>query len=161
MRFQTAPFAVPLDVAQAVAAYLGLGDGEMALLHEERGAWLFHFWGDLYGEWLAALLNYYFDPRGESPLVTAQNEYCLYLPTGVAQLPPWNAIQAQRQLHRLLPRIEPFLEVGRFHSLLPPALAEEAVIALCDAPRFERLYRATQVVTPSAALRARLAGLMG
>ncbi len=161
LRFQTAPFAVPLDVAQAVAAYLGLGDGQMALLHEERGAWLFHFWGDLYGEWLAALLNYYFDPRGESPLVTPQNEYCLYLPTGLPQLPPWNAIQAQRQLHRLLPRIEPFLEVGRFHSLLPPALAEEVVIALCDDQRFERLYRAAQIVTPSAALRVRLAGLVG
>ncbi len=161
LRFQNAPFAVPLDVAQAVATYLGLGDGKMALLHEERGAWLFHCWGDLYGEWLAALLNYYFDPRGESPLVTPQNEYCLSLPTGLAQLPPWNAIQAQRQLHRLLPRIEPFLEVGRFHSLLPPALAEEVVIALCDAPRFAQLYQVAQIITPSAALRARLAGLVG
>lgn len=161
LRFQTAPFAVPLDVAQAVAAYLGLQAGQITLLHEERGAWLFHFWGDLYGEWLAALLNYYFDPRGEAPLVTPQNEYCLYLPTGLAQLPPWNGPQAQRQLRRLLPRIEPFLEVGRFHSLLPPVVAEEVVIALCDAPRFEQLYRTAQIVTPSAALRIRLAGLVG
>jgi hypothetical protein len=51
--------------------------------------------------------------------------------------------------------------VGRFHSLLPPVVAEEVVIALCDAPRFARLYRTAQIVTPSAALRVRLVGLVG
>ncbi|MEZ4682817.1 MAG: hypothetical protein R2932_52280 [Caldilineaceae bacterium] len=64
LRFLTAPFAVPLDVAQAVATAMGLQAGQMVLLHEERGAWLFHFWGDLYGEWLTALLNHFFDLRG-------------------------------------------------------------------------------------------------
>ena len=160
LRFQTAPFAVPLDVAQAVAAYLGLPAGQICLLHDERGAWLFHFWGDLYGEWLAALLKHYFDPRGEAPLVTPHNEYCLELPTGLTHLPPWHGPQAQRQLQRLLPQVEPFLEVGRFHSLLPPAVADEMVIDLCDMPRFEQLYRAAQIITPSAALRNRLAGLL-
>ena len=161
LRFQIAPFAVPLDVAQAVAAQVGLRTDQMALLHEARGAWLFHFWGDLYGEWLAALLNRYFDPRGEVALVTAHNEYCLFLPTSITQLPPWQGGEAQRQLRRLLPRIEPFLEVGRFHSLLPPVVADEMVIALCDAPRFEQLYRAAQIVTPSAALRVQLERLLG
>jgi len=161
LRFLTAPFAVPLDVAQAVATAMGLQAGQMVLLHEERGAWLFHFWGDLYGEWLAALLNHFFDPRGDVALVTSHNEYCLLLPTGITQLPPWRDSLAQRQLRRLLPRVEPFLEVGRFHSLLPPAVADEVVIALCDTPRFERLYCAAQIVTPSAPLRAQLTRLLG
>ncbi|MCB0189088.1 MAG: hypothetical protein KDE31_32685, partial [Caldilineaceae bacterium] len=160
LRFQAAPFAVPLDVAQAVATHLGLQGAQMALLHEEQGAWLFHFWGDLYGEWLAALLNHYFDPRGDVALVTPHNEYCLLLPTAINQLPPWQESQAQRQLRRLLPRVEPFLEVGRFHSLLPPAVADAIVIALCDAPRFERFYRTAQIVTPSAQLHAQLTRLL-
>ncbi|MEZ4618383.1 MAG: hypothetical protein R2867_23110 [Caldilineaceae bacterium] len=58
-------------------------------------------------------------------------------------------------------QVEPFLEVGRFHSLLPPAVADEVVIALCDTPRFERLYCAAQIVTPSAPLRAQLTRLLG
>lgn len=161
LRFQTAPFAVPLDVAQAVAAHLGLRAGQMVLLHEDRGAWLFHFWGDLYGEWLAALLNRYFDPRGDVSLVTPHNEYCLLLPTAITQLPVWHDRLAERQLRRLLPRVEPFVEVGRFHSLLPPAIADDMVITLCDMPRFERLYRAAQIVTPSAPLRAQLTQLLG
>ncbi|MEZ4618382.1 MAG: hypothetical protein R2867_23105 [Caldilineaceae bacterium] len=37
LRFLTAPFAVPLDVAQAVATAMGLQAGQMVLLHEERG----------------------------------------------------------------------------------------------------------------------------
>ena len=160
LRFQTAPFAVGLDVAQAVALYLGLQAGQICLLHDERGAWLFHFWGDLYGEWLGALLNHHFDPRGEAPLVTPHNEYCLELPTGLTHLPPWNGPQAQRQLQRLLPRVEPFLELGRFHSLLPPAVADEVVIDLCDMPRFEQLYKASQIIIPSAALRNRLVELL-
>ena len=49
VRFMTAPFAVPLDVSQAVAAHLGVASGQLTLVHDEQGALLFHFWGDLYG----------------------------------------------------------------------------------------------------------------
>ncbi|MEZ4682818.1 MAG: hypothetical protein R2932_52285 [Caldilineaceae bacterium] len=46
-------------------------------------------------------------------------------------------------------------------TLLPPAVADEVVIALCDTPRFERLYCAAQIVTPSAPLRFQLTRLLG
>ena len=50
LRFQTAPFAVPLEVSQAVAAHVGLLPGELCIVRGGNGAWLFHFWGDVYGE---------------------------------------------------------------------------------------------------------------
>jgi len=48
------------------------------------------------------------------------------------------------------------LELGRFHSLLPPALADRTVVAQCDLPRFEQLYRAARIGEASSALRALL-----
>ena len=160
LRFHTEPFAIPLDVAQAVAAHLKLQPGQMCLLHEERGAWLFHFWGDIYGEWLAAMLQTHFGDRANTELITQQNEYSLYLPASLPQLPPWNSALAQHHLRRLAPRLKPFLALGRFHSLLPPELATDTVIALCDLPHFERLYTSSQIVTPPAALRSRLQNLL-
>jgi hypothetical protein len=63
-------------------------------------------------------------------------------------------------LHRILPQVEPMLELGRFHSLLPAELARQALIARCDLPRIERLYRQARVLQPSSGLRARLEGLL-
>ena len=83
LRFVTAPFAVPLDVSQAVAAHLGLAPGQMALVHDESGALLFHFWGDLYGALLAAMLQAGLDE--EDGVVARLNEHCLRLPAGLAQ----------------------------------------------------------------------------
>ena len=57
LRFMTAPLAVSLDVSQAVAAHLGVAPDQMVLVHDEDGALLFHFWGDLYGALLGAMLQ--------------------------------------------------------------------------------------------------------
>jgi ATP-dependent Lhr-like helicase len=161
LRVQAAPFAVPLDVSQAAAAHLGMASGQLCRLETAGQSWLFHFWGDLYGELLAALLQEYWRNLDELALVTAHNEFCLRLPAPLNQLPTWDAANAQRQMRKLLPRLEPFLEMGRFHSLLPADLAECAVLAQCDLPRFTRLYQAATPVTPLAGLRSRLLELTG
>ncbi|MEZ4636042.1 MAG: hypothetical protein R2856_13945 [Caldilineaceae bacterium] len=93
--------------------------------------------------------------------VTPVNAHCLFLPRTLPQLPPFYAAQARSALAGLLPRVEPFLELGRFHTLLPPRVAEETVLARCDLPGFERLYRGTRIVEASSGLRARLETLLG
>jgi hypothetical protein len=164
LRFVATPFAVPLEVGQAVAAHLGLAPGQLALVHDGEGAWLFHFWGDIYGTLLGVLLQEHFaaeaEDEDEVALVTRRNEHCLHLPASLGALPAWNAASAQRQLRILLPRLEPFLELGRFHSLLPAELADQAVIDQCDLPRLERLYRSAILVTPPPSVRTQLLDLL-
>ncbi len=160
LRFVTQPFAVPLEASRAIAAYLQLAPNSLCQLHGEQGAWLFHFWGDLYGTLLAAMLQAHFQREDETALVQPYNAHCLRLPAALTHLPAWDAALAQMQLQRLLPRVEPLLELGRFHALLPPALAERTVIALCDLPRFENLYRAAIFGEPSPDQRTRLQSIL-
>lgn len=151
LRFVAAPLAVPLDVSQAVAAHLGLAPGQMAVVHDETGALLFHFWGDLYGALLAAMLQAGWDE--EDGAVARLNEHCLRLPAGLAHLPPWNDALAQHAARRLMPQLLPWLELGRFHSLLPPDLAYQAALAQCNLARFQQLYCTASVTSPPASLR--------
>ena len=160
LRFATAPFAVPLDVSQGVAAFLGLAPGQCALIHDEAGAWLFHFWGDVYGELLEGLLEAILDREHAPFLATRRNEHCLHLTHSLPHLPAWDATAARRQLQTLIARLEPVLELGRFHSLLPPELADPAVIDQIDLPRFRQLYEAATLITPGGDLRTRLLGLL-
>lgn len=160
LRFQAAPFAVPLEVGQMMAAHLQLAPGQLVFVHDVGGGWLFHFWGELYGELLAALLQAYFEERGKEALVQQYNAHCLRLPDALIKLPSWHAALVQRQVRILLPRLTAGLEPGRFHSFLPQALADRTILALCDLPRFERLYRTATLVTPPAGLRTRLLELV-
>ncbi|NOZ50670.1 MAG: DEAD/DEAH box helicase [Chloroflexi bacterium] len=157
LRFRTKPLAIPLAMGQAVAAHLGLHPGEMCQVHTGDGALLFHFWGELYGALLAGLWQSYL---GEDAIVTRGNEHCLYLPRPASALPPWNAAALRRQLVILESRIEKMLELGRFHSFLPPDLAHDTLIEHCDLPLFAQLYRAAEISTPAAGLRAQLLALV-
>jgi len=157
LHFATTPFAVPLESGQAVAGLLGLASDVILAVPLAEGTWLFHFWGDVYGSLLAEMLDAHF---GEEVGVMSVNEFCLYLPGPLPALPGWNAGLAQRALYRLLPRVEPLLELGRFHSLLPAAIARQAVLDRLDLPGFEGLYRAARVVIPPSGLRARLEELL-
>ena len=160
IRFHTAPFAVPLEVSQAVARHLQVEPGQVYLLHDDNGGWLFHFWGDLYGTLLAGVLQYHFRHEDELAVVTVHNELCLRFPLPLAQLPTWNQAVVQRQLRILLPHLEPLLELGRFHSLLSVELAERAILDQCDLPRFAQLYQAATLLSPPAGLRTRLLELI-
>ena len=160
VRFMTAPFAVPLDVSQAVAVHLGVAPGHLALVHDEQGALLFHFWGDLYGALLGAMLQAELAPDDEDVVITRPNEHCLRLPASLTRLPAWDEDLARRQLRRLMPQLQPHLELGRFHSLLPPDLAYLAALAQCNLPHFEQLYRSSILITATTGLSVQLMGLM-
>jgi len=156
--FATTPFAVPRATGQVVARLLGLAEDVILAVPVAEATWLFHFWGDIYGSLLAEMLDgYYSETAGP---VTTVNEFCLYLPGPLPALPGWEPGLAQHALYRLLPRVEPLLELGRFHNLLPPAIARQTVIDRIDLPAFERLYRAARVVVPPPGLRARLEELL-
>jgi hypothetical protein len=162
LRVHSAPFAVSLAVSQTVAKLLGFSSGQMALLQSEQGTWLFHFWGDIYSELLAQLLRAQLTPEGGVPsvAVTHYNEHCLQLAEATTQLPAWDDRLVRQQLDRLLLRLEPFLELGRFHALLPPDLAKQKAAEQVDLPRFEQLYRAATMITPTAGQRTRLLRLL-
>ncbi len=164
MHFRTAPFAVPLSVTLTAARALGLRAGELPYLHELRGALLFHFWGDVYGLWLAALLDAHAakndeaDAEGEAP--NPVNEFCIHLPAQTAALPPWDETLAVQTLHDLTPVVAPYLELGRFHELLPPALAARAVLEHVHLERFAALYQSATLLPAQPELRARLRELV-
>ncbi|MCL4868247.1 MAG: hypothetical protein KJ063_04700 [Anaerolineae bacterium] len=132
LRFRTAPFTVPAEIAQAMAAALHLPAGLIPILPEEDGTWLFHFWGDIYGELLAAILQAHYPAEGWQPRLRPWNEVVLHLPFHLETLPPWDARLAHRELGLLAKRIGAKMDCGRFHSLLPPDLAVGTVVALCD-----------------------------
>jgi hypothetical protein len=62
----------------------------------------------------------------------------------------------EREARRLAPSVARYLDLGRFHTLLPPDAASETVVRFMDLPRFEALYHAADLVTPQDALRKRL-----
>ncbi len=164
LRFRTAPQAVPLELAQGVAAQLGLAPGHLYLLEDDDQLWLFHFWGDVYGALLSALLR---AQAGDDDAAAAvgrgaggQNELCLRLPLAVDALPPWDPTLAATEVHELLPRLQASLQLGRFQPLLPPTVATRSALEQLDLPRFEALYRGARVVGAPAALRDRLRALL-
>lgn len=163
LRFRTAPQAVPLELAQGVAGQLGLAPGHLYLLEDADRTWLFHFWGDVYGALLAAVLQARFrdDEDAEArPGAGAWNELSLRLPEPLAALPPWEARLTAAEARDLLPRLEPHLRLGRFQPLLPPTVATRSALEQLDLPRFEALYRAARVAAAPAALRDRLRVLL-
>lgn len=152
----TAPYALPLEVGQAVAAWGGLRPAQIAILKVTEGTWLFHFWGELYGELLREILQSHFSTAEDSAPVVHVNEHCLYVPGSMCKLPDWNENTVYQAMRRLLPRFEAILELGRFHSLLPPELAQKTVIARCDLPRFQYLYCTSEAVEPAPSIQEKL-----
>jgi hypothetical protein len=174
LRFRTAPYAVGFDLTQAVAAHLGLGPGRLAVVPEGTGCWLFHFWGDVWGTLLAALLEDHRpgeEPggRAEGPGMTGEhpggpvepvNELCLWLPFELLALPAWDGRLAEAVARGLAVSLEPHLELGRFHALLPPALRLATVIDHCDLPRLAALWQAATLVEAQGGLRDTLLALV-
>ena len=156
----TAPYALPLEIGQAVAAWVGLRPPQIAALQVAEGMWLFHFWGELYGELLREILQLQHPTAESSAPVINVNEHCLYLPGIIHEPLDWNESATYRALYRLLPRFEAILDLGRFHSLLPPDLAQKTVVACCDLPRFRNLYCAAEIVAPAPPIQEKLEPLL-
>ena len=172
LRFRTAPQAVPLELAQGVAAQLELAAGEIPLLAEGSGLWLFHFWGDIYGKLLAALLSAQVegvpteaDPDGaaadtEEQRISVWNELCLLLPFSLDTLPPWDTHLAHSVARTIRAQLEPHLELGRFQPLLPPDVALRSALDQIDLTRFGVLYNSATLVHASAGSRDTLRALL-
>lgn len=147
MRLIRSRQAVPLDLAQGVALTLGLEARKMLLVQDPYGSQLFHFWGDVYGAWLAAILQEHY-AREDEPFAFSYDAYTLRLPFPIPALPPWDSSLALEMLKVLAPRLEPFLELGRFQRLLLPEVALGGMIGECDVARFEALYRTATFINP-------------
>ena len=167
VRVASTPFAVPLDISQGVATTMGVRPNQLVLLREEHGAWLFHFWGAIYGALLASILQEQLyggrswdDLEEGGHLIQTHNDHCLRLSEPLTNLPPWSPKIAGQQLRHLVPRIAPFLSLGRFHDLLPPALGHRLVVDLSDLARMKRFYNEATVVVAGVALRERLGVLL-
>ncbi len=143
-----------------MAATLDLLPGQMPYLPETDGIWLFHFWGDLYGELLARVLQMHFPAGPEEPRARPWNEHCLHVPVRLTTLPPLDGLMAERQMRSLAHRVEPLLELGRFHNLLHPQVADRALLDQCDLPRFMALYQAARPLLPPPAQRDQLLALL-
>ncbi|HID53651.1 MAG TPA: DEAD/DEAH box helicase [Anaerolineae bacterium] len=140
LRFQKTYAAVPFAVTQAVARSLDLQPGQMAALPTENGIYLFHFWGTVWGELLTAVL------LNQALAAEAINEYCLLARPPLTQLPAWEEKIGREAARQYAPAAANYLEMGRFHSLLPADVAETAVLRLLDLSQFSQLYREVALV---------------
>lgn len=157
------PFAVPAEIAQGMAAQLGLQPGQIPLLIDENGIWLFHFWGDLYGELLTAVLHHHYPPADDQPSFSPWNEICLRLPFSLTQLPAWDEAIVEQVAVQNSERLAQMVEIGRFHPLLPPALATQTILHLCQLPYFAKLWQTAvshPFLLPSPTLHQQLLALL-
>jgi ATP-dependent helicase Lhr and Lhr-like helicase len=139
LRFQTARAAIPFGVTQAVARLLGLEPGQMAILPVVEGGYLFHFWGTVWGMLLTAVW------QAQGIIAETINEYCLYLPQRLDQLPPWDEQLAARVARRQAPALADRLQMGRFHKLLPADVARTAVMQQLNLPQLAQTYQSAQI----------------
>ncbi|MCP4426280.1 MAG: DEAD/DEAH box helicase [Chloroflexi bacterium] len=134
LRFRKTYAAIPFAVTRAVAQALGLAAGQMAVLPQAPGQFLFHFWGTVWGELLTAVLVV----QGIS--AESVNEYCLHINQPIAQLPPIDASIAQKAARDIIITLTNRLEMGRYHRILPTDIAQRAVLQQLDLNRFKQIY---------------------
>jgi len=143
LSFQKTSAAIPFVVAQTAARSLDIQPGQMAILPEEDGMWLFHFWGTIWGRLLAAILS------ANGFLTDFSNEYCLFVQPSLSHLPPWDDDLGQRAIKRAAVPLAGRLEMGRFHKLLPRNVAAPAVLSLLNLESFQQKYQeATLAAVP-------------
>lgn len=140
LRFAKSYAAVPFVVTQAVAQQLALKSGQMAILPQEPGLWLFHFWGTVWGSLLTAVLQVH----GFS--AEAGNEYCFYVRHPLTQLPLWDDKKGEQAVRDTAVSLTNRLEMGRFHSLLPADIALTAILRQINLPAFAHAYRSTTLL---------------
>jgi ATP-dependent Lhr-like helicase len=140
LRFAKSYAAVPFDVTQAVARLLELKRGQMAILTQEPGIWLFHFWGTVWGMLLTAVL------RAHGFSAEVGNEYCLYVRLPLTQLPLWDDKKGEQAVRDTAVSLGNRLEMGRFHSLLPIDIALTAVLRQINLPAFAQAYQSATLL---------------
>ena len=131
--------AVPFAVTQRVAQSLGLKAGELVVVPQAFGATLFHFWGTVWGELLTAVLV------AQGILAESINEYGLHLYQPMSQLPPWEDKTAQIAARKTAVTITGYVDMGRFHRLLPADVALSATLSQLNLPQFRQLMHQSQI----------------
>ncbi len=140
LRFRKTYAAIPFTVTQTIAQALDLETGQMAVLPQEPGQFLFHFWGTVWGELLTAVLV------AQGIRAETVNEYCLYTRQPIAQLPPIDASAAQKAARDIIVTLTNRLEMGRYHRILPTDIAQRAVLKQLNLDKFRQVYDEARLV---------------
>ena len=113
----------------------------MAVLPQEPGQFLFHFWGTVWGELLTAVLI------AQNISAETVNEYCLYTHQPLTQLPPIDNAILKKAARNIIITLANRLEMGRFHHLLPADTAAAATLHQLNLTQFNQLYNAAQLAS--------------
>ncbi len=143
LRFRKSYAAIPFLITQTVARSVDIPANSMVLLPQEKGQVLFHFWGTLWGELLTAVLV----AQGVS--AEPVNEYCLYLRQPISALPPVDEKAITKAARDIIITLANRLEMGRFHRLLPAAVATDATLKQLNLERFHALYNQVSLAPKS------------
>jgi hypothetical protein len=85
---------------------------------------------------------------------------CIHLPCEPQALPSWTEAQVVRYLEDTYRELEPLLDLGPFHRLLPVHLRRRAVVEQFDVPRFLEAIAALRPSVAPDALTDNLADLL-
>lgn len=149
LRFQKTAAAIPFQVTQTVARALNIPANQMTTLPQGQGLYLFHFWGTVWGELLAAAL------QAQDIRATPINEYCLFSHHPMPQLPPGDDTLRRKAANSVIGRLSGWLDMGRFHHLLPADVGQAAILKQLNLPQFGALCDAA-IVTPMPQLHPQL-----
>lgn len=130
------------ELAQSLSIQLGLETYQVPFLATKEGWLCFHWLGDLYGHVLAQLLSYHMViyPRKSSGLY-----FHLRDDPQTVIWSSWTIGQVRRYVEDHYRNLEPFLDLGAFHHLLPGSLRRQAVVEQFDVPRFHAAMSALQI----------------
>lgn len=118
-------------LARLLPEQLGLSPEAAPFIPTGDGTLWFHFLGDVYGRAALDLARYHL-----AATETTQPGLCLLLP-GEPRAPlTWSEGTVRYYLHDNYRRLEPLLDLGPFHHLLPSDLRRRSVIDAFDIPRF-------------------------
>ncbi len=137
--FRKSYVAIPFVVTRTIAIVLDLAADEMTILPQGDGQYLFHFWGTIWGELLAAVLI------AQGMIAEAINEFCLYMKPPLEKLPPWNEEIVEKAAMETAVTLANRLQMGRFHRMLPVEVGKTAVIKQLNLQMFSEKYRAVQL----------------
>ncbi|MBN2472309.1 MAG: DEAD/DEAH box helicase [Anaerolineae bacterium] len=119
------------ETARMILSNAGFGHDDMPLIETPQGWYCFHALGDLYGQILGGLLR---DRMAVEK--TDVPGLCLLLSETPAGKLGWSPGQVQQYVSERALQLEPLIEPGVFHHLLPPDLRRRAVVEQVGVARF-------------------------
>ena len=133
LRYRGTKKHLSFELAQSLPLQLGFEPHKTPLIETETGCLWFHWLGDLYGHALLKLL------QGRIPIKRTKSPgLCLLLiehPRAIVW-PTWTVDQIRRFAEAHYRNLQPLLDMGAFHHMLPPQLQQQAVVNQFDVPKF-------------------------